>query len=265
MKILKNKTIIGILAILFGILICFILSPLYNKSLEEKTKVVLVERQIEKGSIITGSDLKVIEVGSYNIPKNIVKTKEDVIGKYALADLFKEDLVPIAKLSDFPPVENVYLEDLDGTNGAISITIPSLAAGLSNKLLSGDIVSIIATDVNEGVTEIPHELMYIKVLACSNESGKDIDEKLSREAGEDKVKAAATVTLLADDIQAQKLANLEKTKALHIKLVYRGEEEKCREFLSVQKSMLEQITNEVIKQEVNSDLDQITEEGERIE
>ena len=47
MKLLKNKTIIGIIAIVFGILICFILTPLYTKSLEAKTKVIQVDKSIE--------------------------------------------------------------------------------------------------------------------------------------------------------------------------------------------------------------------------
>jgi pilus assembly protein CpaB len=272
MKLLKNKTIIGIIAIVFGILVCFIVSPLYTKSLEEKTKVVWVDKYIEKGSLIKDGDVKIIDVGSYNLPKDIAKTKDEVVGKYALADMYPDDLLPLAKLSGSPLNADLYLEGLDGVDGAISVTLPSLASGLSNKLLSGDVISIITTDVNTGQTVIPSELKYVKVLACTNGSGKDIDEKTSSETGEEKENIATTLTLLVDDQQAMKLANLEKMQVIHIKLVYRGQEEKCNEFLDQQKIILEQqktILEQVIApatdQQAGTIVNETIEEGENIE
>lgn len=70
--------------------------------------------------------------------------------------------------------ENAYLYNLDGTQQAMSLTIPSLANGLSGKLQSGDIISIIASDFRRtGETVIPPELKYVEVISVTTKTGED--------------------------------------------------------------------------------------------
>ncbi|WMJ88559.1 Flp pilus assembly protein CpaB [Anaerocolumna sp. MB42-C2] len=176
MKLLKNKTIIGIIAIVFGILICFILTLLYTKSLEAKTKVIQIDKSIEKGMLIEEDDIKVVEVGSYNLPDDVIRSKNEVIGKYAAIEMYPSEYIIPKKLFSSPLSKDEYLMDLDGTKSAVSITLQSFAAGLSGKLLSGDIVSIITTDSNTNETHIPEELKYVKVLASTTAKGNDVKE-----------------------------------------------------------------------------------------
>jgi pilus assembly protein CpaB len=243
MKLLKNKTTIGVIAIVLGILVCFILSPVYNKSLEQKTKIVRLVEKVNKGQPIGKDAVETIEVGSYNLPEDVVIDSSLAIGKYANTDLYKNDYLTPAKLSDKPLSNNEYLTDLNGKNGAISITLQSFASGLSGKLLNGDIVSILSTDINDNSTEITPELKYVKVLSCTTADGIDVEEGQAGREVDDETELPATVTLLVNDQQAKLLANLENTQKLHIELVYRGEEEKCRKFLEEQDKILEELSS----------------------
>ena len=90
--------------------------------------------------------VQTVEVGAYNLPQNLMTDKKEIVGKYATADLAVGDYILSSKLSTVPAAENAYLYNLDGTKQAISVTIKSFATGLSGKLESGDIVTVIVAD-----------------------------------------------------------------------------------------------------------------------
>lgn len=259
---LKNKTVIGIIAIVIGILICFLFTPLYNQSLEAKTNVVRVVKDIEKGQLIKADMIQEVEVGSYNLSDGIVKKKEEIIGKYANTEMFQNEYIITEKLSDTPIAQDEYLQDLDGKKGAISITVQTFAAGLSGKLFANDIVSIIVTDEKE--TMVPPELKYVQLLACTTNKGKDVDENTKSEADDEEDKLATTVTLLVNDEQAKTLANLEATSKIHIELVYRGSREERSKYLEQQEFILEEMKVEKSKdEETNTEVNEIKEETKK--
>ena len=89
----------------------------------------------------------------------MVKDTETVIGRFASADMVPGDYIISSKIADAPAAENAYLYNLNGEKQAISVTVKAFANGLSGKLMSGDIVSVIAPDYKkQGVTVIPAEL-----------------------------------------------------------------------------------------------------------
>lgn len=238
-NLLKSRTVLGLICILLSLVICFGVTPLMNGAIREQSEIVRVKTDIAAGTQITGSMLETVTVGSYNLPADVQKNKESVIGKYARAELQKGDYVLSGKLADQPPTDSPYLEDLDGTESAISVTIPSFAAGLSGKLEAGDIVSILASDTDTKTTAVPEELRYVKVLAATASTGADKDDtqnkKDSSESEEDEEKSLpATLTLLVNEEQAQLLANLDANSKIHAVLVYRGEKEKADRFLQKQ-------------------------------
>ena len=172
MKLFKNRTVIGVLCILLSLVICFGVTPLFTRSTSEKTTSVRVSADIHEGDEITQDMIQTVEVGAYNLPKGIMKEKGDVVGKYATAELASGDYILASKLSSEPAAENAYLYRLDGTKQAISVTIKSFATGLSGKLKSGDIVSVIVADFNgRGETVIPPELQYVEVISVTASSG----------------------------------------------------------------------------------------------
>ncbi len=164
-KLMKNRIVIGLVCIILSLVICFGLTPMFNNALKSKVQLVRVNTEIHKGDQITEKMLTMVETGGYNLPGNVVCRLEDVVGRYANADLYKGDYILESKLSDTPMLKNAYLSKLNGENLAISVSIKSFAAGLSGKLEAGDIVTLIASDVGERrETLVLPELKYVEII-----------------------------------------------------------------------------------------------------
>ena len=238
MKIFSNRTVIGVLCILLALIICFGVTPLFSRSASEKTEIVRVTMDIKEGDEITAEMVQTVEVGAYNLPQNLMTDKKEVVGKYATADLAAGDYILSSKLSAVPAAENAYLYNLDGTKQAISVTIKSFAVGLSGKLESGDIVTVIVADYQgKGETAIPPELQYVEVISVTASSGYDAN------TGEvvDEKELPSTVTLLVTTEQAKVLAELEQDSELHLALVYRGTPENAAKFIAAQDALIEEL------------------------
>ena len=224
MKIFRNRTVIGVLCILLALVICFGVTPLFSRSASEKAEIVRVTADIKEGDEITAEMVQTVEVGAYNLPSGIMTEKDEVVGKYATNE---------------PAAENAYLYNLDGTKQAISVTIKSFATGLSGKLESGDIVSVLVADYQGmGETVIPPELQYVEVISVTASSGYDAN---TGEAVEDEKELPSTVTLLVTTEQAKVLAGLEQESELHLALVYRGTPENASAFIEAQDALIEEL------------------------
>jgi len=238
LKIFRNRTVIGVLCILLALIICFGVTPLFSRSASEKTEIVRVTKDIKEGDEITAEMVQTVEVGAYNLPQNLMTDKKEVVGKYATADLAAGDYILSSKLSAVPAAENAYLYNLDGTKQAISVTIKSFAVGLSGKLESGDIVTVIVADYQgKGETAIPPELQYVEVISVTASSGYDAN------TGEvvDEKELPSTVTLLVTTEQAKVLAELEQDSELHLALVYRGTPENAAKFIAAQDALIKEL------------------------
>ena len=238
MNIFRNRTVVGVLCILLALIICFGVTPLFSRSASEKTEIVRVTKDIKEGDEITAEMVQTVEVGAYNLPQNLMTDKKEVVGKYATADLAAGDYILSSKLSAVPAAENAYLYNLDGKKQAISVTIKSFATGLSGKLESGDIVTVIVADYQgKGETAIPPELQYVEVISVTASSGYDAN------TGEvvDEKELPSTVTLLVTTEQAKVLAELEQDSELHLALVYRGTPENAAKFIAAQDALIKEL------------------------
>ena len=245
MKFLKNRTVLGVVCIALSLIICFAITPLFNASKSSTMKIVRIKNDLKIGQEITSKDIEVVEVGAYNMPSEVVQKSEDVVGKYASAEMIKGEYVLAAKISDTPASENAYLYNLTGEKRAISITIPSFAGGLSGKLISGDIVSVIAVDYKEkGETVVPEELQYVEVIAVTDKKGNDDETVTVKPDGKEETELPETVTLLVTPEQANILAELEAEGEIHVALVYRGTAENAQKFISAQEKFLEELATE---------------------
>lgn len=260
MHFLKNRTAIGVICIMLSLLICFGITPLFNKSISQKTEILRVTNEIKKGDEITKDMIQSVEVGSFGLPNNIIRQKESVIGKYAKADMFEGDYILNTKISDAPVAENSYLYNLNGTKQAMSISIKSFANGLSGKLISGDIVSVIAADYRkQGITVIPNELRYVEVVTVTAPSGYDANTEETK-LKKDERELPSTVTLLVSPEQSKVLAELEADGKLHLSLVYRGKHENAMKFIDVQ----DKINDELYPKLNNTESENDSEEQEVI-
>ena len=232
-RIFKNRIVIAGISLALALLLGIIFYANVNSG-AEKTQIVKVMSTIPKGTKITENMLKIDEVGKYNLG-DVITDKSEVIGKFAKTDLVEGDLLLKNKISDTANDSADKLSQLNGSKSAISVTVKTFADGLSDKLLSGDIVSCIITDKEE--TKTPAELNYVEVLAVTQKDG--IDKQSEKKSEEDTNKEnVATVTLLADKKQAEILSNSDVNDDIHLALVYRGDEKTAKKFLDEQDKIL---------------------------
>lgn len=242
MKLLKNRTVLGVICIALSLIICFAITPLFNAVKDRTTEIVRMKKDVKIGQEITAKDIEVVEVGAYNLPDEVIRSSEEVVGKYVSSELLKGEYVLPSKISDTPASENAYLYNLTGEKRAISVTIPSFAGGLSGKLISGDIVSVIAVDFREkGETVVPDELQYVEVIAVTDKEGYDEGEVVVTSDGEEEADLPETVTLLVTPKQANILAELEAEGEIHISLVYRGTADNAQKFIAAQEKLLAEL------------------------
>lgn len=242
MKLFKNRTVLGIFCIAVSLIICFAITPLINAGLSKKATIVRFVKPVKAGEEIKRNMLQEVEVGGYNLPDNVVRSIADVEGKYLTADVYAGDYIVSEKISAEPAAENKYLYSLNGEKQAMSITISSFAEGLSGKLKSGDIVSVIAPDyLGSGETVIPAELKYVEVIAVTAKSGYDAN---TEENAEEEKELPSTVTVLVRPEQSRLLARLEAEGEIHLSLVFRGESEKAAKFIEAQDQVLEELAAE---------------------
>lgn len=258
MKLFKNRTVLGIFCIAVSLLICFAITPLVNAGLSKKVTIVRFNQMVQEGEQITKNMVDVVEVGNHNLPENVVRNLADVEGKYLTATVYAGDYILTDKISEEPSAENKYLYNLNGEKQAMSITINTFAEGLSGKLKSGDIVSVIAPDyLGSGETVIPAELKYVEVIAVTAKSGYDANTEEQRTEEEEK-ELPSTVTILVRPEQSRLLARLEAEGEIHLSLVFRGEAEKASEFIEAQDQVLDEMKAE---EEADTQGDGATEEG----
>ena len=240
LEVFKNRTVLGITCIVLALIICFVLSPLISRTGNKTMDILRVTADIKSGDEITKDMVTEVKMARINQPEDVIEDTKSVIGKYATMDMIKGDYVLKNKIADTPYVENTYLAVLNGTNRAMSVTIKTFANGLSGKLKSGDIVSIIAPDYKKtGITEIPLELQFVEVIAATTKTGSDVDEEWTEESD-----LPSTVTLLVSEEQSKMLADLEKTGTIHMALVYRGDRKTAEKFLKEQQELNDKLLAE---------------------
>lgn len=234
-KLRITRTMLGFICLFMALGITFGLAPFLQRVSSARTTIIRVVVDIEKGSIIPESAIETISVGSYNLPENIAVQKAEAIGKYALTDLQKGDYFLKTKLSTYAPTTDAYLLNLPDGKQAISISVKSFAGGLSGKLLPGDIITAIALDANKKAV-MPMELHYLKLLAVTMTGGSDkqSDGEVPKTKDGEAVTSVTTVTLLVDERQARRLAELEASNWNHISLVCRGDPAKAATLLETQ-------------------------------
>lgn len=210
MKFLQNKIIIGAACILTAGIFAFGVLPGMYKGKGGTEKIVKVNATVSAGTKIEESMLVETEVGSYGLPENAVRKKEDAVGKYTKCEISPDDLIIKSKLSDYAANER-----LDGllSNGQklITVTLPSIAAGVGNHIQSGDVISLICFIDNNPV--MYDELKNLEVYSVENDDAKNIEETSTED--DENAKIAATITLIVNDAQANKLVLAEYSGKLH--------------------------------------------------
>ena len=250
----NSRFLYGILSILLAAIIAFIAIPTVTRKTNSKVEIVRITTALDRGDPITAKDVELAEVGGFNLPDNVATKREDVIGTYAASSLYPGDYILSGKVSSTPLSSDLTLNAIPDGMVAISITVQSLAAGLSDKLQSGDIIRLYHYNDLSGtlnvVQDIP-ELKFVKVLSVSDSKGLDIDYTKQPEEDEERLQTA-TLTVQATPEQAILLTQYENEGMLHVALISRGNEALAKELLNQQAEILTQLyENEDADAELN--------------
>ena len=246
-KLTKNKMVVGIFCI--GIALVMSLVSMNVKAGGDSVKnVVVTTKEIGVGDKITDEMIDYKKLSGDTT--GLITNKEDVLGKYANISMVKGDYITNEKLSVEAIYGSAYLENLDEDDRAISVSITSNAKGLSGKLESGDIVSVILSSTENEEdrkdTYIPEELKYVEIISVSDTSGYDVG------SNEEAKKIGSTVTLLVREEQSLILANAEGLNDIHFQLVYRGNDERKQKLLEEQRRIIKGEPLEEIESDTNN-------------
>ena len=217
MKFFQNKIIIGAVCIVTAGVFAFGILPGMYKEKVGTEKIVKLNSTVNAGTKIEETMLVETEVGSFGLPESVIRKKEDVVGKFARTEISSDDLIVKSKLSEFAANEKL---DNILANGQklITVTLPSIAAGVGNHLQRGDFISLICY-VGDAPIVFP-ELKNLEVYSIENDDAQNIEDANPEEDETDKI--AATLTLIVNDIQAEKLVSAEYSGKLHAVFERRG-------------------------------------------
>ncbi len=237
MRIFKNKLFLGILCIAAGLLIGFVAMPKIQSRAAETVSAVVLKQPVKAGAQIT-EDM----IATASLPKGIypdaLSEAADAVGMYAVTDLYTEDCLSAAKLSSSPEASNPMTAAAAKGKLVVSVTLPNLAAGVSARLLPGDIVTVMATPKNAGQslglepeteetertdgTAIVSGLENLEVCMVTTADAADARVNASP-AKDEKNTLPVTISFYVTKEQAIRLAELEQSSAIHLAFVARGE------------------------------------------
>ena len=227
---LNNRFLFGMLSLLLAAVIAFVALPTIARQTNGKTEIVRITQPVLKGEQISSANAEVVEVGSFNLPPNIAHSLEDVNGLYATTDLAQGDYILTTKISLTPISSDVALNNIPSGMVAISLTVKTLASGLSDKLQPGDIIRIY--HFLDTAEEVP-ELRYVRVLSVTDAGGVNVDNTKEPAVDEQK-QQSATITVLASPEQARIITALENDGVAHVALISRNNDTLAEELLAQQ-------------------------------
>ena len=234
---LNNRFIFGILSLVLAAVIAFVALPTIARQTNGKTEIVRITQPVLKGEKITSDNAEVVEVGGYNLPSNVAHSMDDVEGLYVTADLAAGDYILTSKVSTVPVSSDVALNDIPSGKVAISLSVKTLASGLSDKLQPNDIIRIY--HFLETAEEVP-ELRFVKVLSVTDSDGINVDN--TKEPTEDEEpQQSATITVLASPEQARIITEMENDGVAHVALISRNNDQLAEELLAEQDKTLQEI------------------------
>lgn len=231
MKLLKNRIFLSIICITIAAVISFVLLPRFY---EDKSVTVMVLRaagDIQAGTEITDKHLATVEVGDYGLPEGIINDKDLILGKIALTDIAKGDYFFSQKLGVFL-VNELFDRIVKNNQRLVTVSVPSVADGLSSHLQSGDIVTVAVflEQASDGEDSSPQVILYpelkgLEVYSVENARTQDTAEvrkqqSESQSSTGDPVPKA--ITLIVTEAQAERLIEAEYTGKLHMILEKRG-------------------------------------------
>jgi len=231
LKLLKNRIFLSILCIVIAACVSFLLLPRFYEQKSATVMILRASEDIPVGTEITDKYLANVEVGGYGLPQGFINDKALIVGKIAQTDIAKGDYFFPQKLGEF--VVNELFDRIAGNNQRlVTISVPSIAAGLSSHLQNGDIVTVAVflERASDGQDSSPQVILYpelkgLEVYSVENARTQDTAEVRKQQSDSqsstgDPIPKA--ITLIVTEAQAKRLIEAEYTGKLHLIFEKRG-------------------------------------------
>ena len=177
MKFIRNKFIIGLLCIAIGVTAGFVLLPKSQETEINMTRVVRLTQNVKAGTRLEREMLETIIVPAASVPGGASSSPESFLSRYSSSQLYAGDILTAAKVRD-TLVDPVAAGAAKGKQ-LVSITVPSLSAGVSGTLKPGDVVAVMVTSK---VTQFNQQL---GILAATEQSTTITPQDDSEDGGDD--------------------------------------------------------------------------------
>lgn len=236
-----RRIFLAVIAIFISIVIVFFIVPKVQDHAIEEVSVMIAKEDIPQGRLISEENIATTQIARKYLPENAITEKEELIGKYAAFKISAGDYFFANKISETSSNPSEWTDELDPQHVAISFTIRNFAAGLSAKIQSDDIISIIALEDNAEHPSIPSELTYVRVLAVTANTAEEY--VVSKENQEEKL-LPVSITVMATPEQAIKIAELDMNGNIYVALVSRDDPARAEALLAAQEAVLEQLPQE---------------------
>jgi len=231
LKLLKNRIFLSVLCLVLAAGVSFLLLPGFYEAKSATVTVLRAAQDIPAGTELTGQHLISAEVGSYGLPEDVLNDPAQLVGKVAQTAIAKGDYFFPQKLGSF-----LGDEQLDriakSSQRLVTISVGSIAAGLSSHLKAGDIVTVAVfmEKSSDGQDSSPQVILYpelkgLETYSVENARAQDTakmreQQESSQSGSSDPVVKA--VTLIVTEAQAEKLIQAEYTGKLHLIFEKRG-------------------------------------------
>lgn len=220
MRIIKNRVFIGIMCGIAAFLTLFLFMPRSVKQESEEHQIVRFKRQLSANTKI---EKDMVEL--YTVSGNEISGIDDidkVVGKYTKSVIYSGDFATNEKLANV--VNDLNFSEISDGYVGVSISVETLAAGVSGKLNKGDVVKVYGFD-DETKEVIDDPLLgAVEVLTITNRKAVDTDAESAAalSTGTEDV-VPETITLKATMEQAKKLIEIENKGKVHVVFEARGE------------------------------------------
>lgn len=231
MKLLKNRIFLSALCLILAAGISFMLLPRFYADKSATVTVLRAAEDIPAGTEITEHHLVSVEVGAYGLPEGVLNDKAQIVGKVAQTAIAKGDYF-------FPQKLGIHLADelldriVKNNQRLVTISVPSIAAGLSSHLQAGDFVTvaIFIEKASDGKDTSPQVVIYpelrgLETYSVENAKTQDTAEMRAQQASGESTNSdpiPKAVTLIVTEDQAEKLIQGEYTGKLHLIFEKRG-------------------------------------------
>lgn len=216
---MSRRTVLGLCAIALSLILFFIVFPLFTGGGEKTVAVLQAKAGVERGAALDPSTVSVVQRRASEVPEDAVSDLKVLEGQFARVSIVPGALLQTSMLRGESHGAEDVLASLPEGRLAVSFTISSMAAGLSGKLMNGDVIALaIYEDDN---VKMPMELSALRVITATTSGGVDADEVEADDSG--KKPMPSTVTVLATEAQARLIVSAQEKGRIYVCLVSRGE------------------------------------------